>query len=181
MVLDEPTNDLDMDSLDLLQEMIADYAGTVLLVSHDRNFLDRTVTSTIAIEDGGAAMEYPGGYSDYLRQRPQITAGGRPSSKRDSAGKPKTKPIRDAPRIPRRKLSYNQQRALEQLPDFIATLESRIEALEATLADSGLYSRDRDAFERAGADLAAARETLSATEDEWLELQILRDAIDSDR
>jgi ATP-binding cassette subfamily F protein uup len=170
LVLDEPTNDLDMDTLDLLQELLADYEGTILLVSHDRDFLDRVVTSTIAVEGDGSAAEYPGGYSDYLRQRPRST-GDRPEIR---ASKPsgKEKPKRAEGR---KKLSYNQQRALEQLPGRIQEFETKISELEAALADPGFYARDPEAFDRTAATLSAAQEALARAEEEWLELELLRE------
>jgi ATP-binding cassette subfamily F protein uup len=174
LVLDEPTNDLDMDTLDLLQELLADYEGTILLVSHDRDFLDRVVTSTIAAEGGGSAMEYPGGYSDYLRQRP---GGGQsePGSRPEKSTR-KEKPKRSAER---RKLGYKQQRALEQLPGKIDALEKEIAALEVRLADPALYARDPSAFDDTAAALTKAREDRAAAEEEWLELEMLREEQES--
>ena len=173
LVLDEPTNDLDMDTLDLLQEMLADYEGTIMLVSHDRDFLDRVVTSTIALEGDGTAVEYPGGYADYLRQRPDRAEA---KQRRPPAG-----PATGRPRQPRRKLSFKQQHALEQLPARMAELEKQIVELEATLADAGLYDRDPAAFDQAAAALSAAREARAATEEEWLELEMLREEMESKR
>ena len=174
LVLDEPTNDLDMDTLDLLEELLADYEGTILLVSHDRDFLDRVVTSTIAVEGGGSAMEYTGGYSDYLRQRAgggEVGAESRPGK---SARKEKPKPSAD-----RRKLGYKQQRALEQLPGKIEALEKEIAALETKLADPALYARDPAAFDDTAAALTTAREDRAAAEEEWLVLELLREEQDS--
>ena len=174
LVLDEPTNDLDMDTLDLLQELLADYGGTILLVSHDRDFLDRVVTSTIVVEGDGSAVEYPGGYSDYLRQRPP--AGQPEPEARIAKSAGKEKPRRPAER---RKLSYNQQRALEQLPKKLDTLEKEIEALEAKLADPRLYARDAAAFNEATTALGRAQQEKAAAEEEWLELEMLREEIES--
>ena len=174
LVLDEPTNDLDMDTLDLLQELLADYEGTILLVSHDRDFLDRAVTSTIAVGGGGSAMEYPGGYSDYLRQRPGSSApaaGARPG--KSARGE---KPRRPAER---RKLGYKQQRALEQLPRRIEALEKEIAELEEKLADPALYARDPSGFDDTAAALTRAREDKAAAEEEWLELEMLREEQES--
>jgi ATP-binding cassette subfamily F protein uup len=168
LVLDEPTNDLDMDTLDLLQELLAEYDGTLLLVSHDRDFLDRVVTSTIALEGDGRATEYPGGYGDYLRQRPA-----------PAAEKPKPAAAGPAPGRPRpaaRRLGYRQQRALAELPKRIAALELEIGGLEAALADSRLYERDPAGFKTAADRLSAARAELSAAETEWLELELLRES-----
>ncbi len=174
LVLDEPTNDLDMDTLDLLQEMLADYDGTVLVVSHDRDFLDRVATSTIAVEGDGTASEYPGGYSDYLRQRPTGKALRAGSTKGGTKAAP-TRPVAAT----RRKLSYKEQRALELLPGRIAALEAEIAGLEGQMADPLHYARDRAGFERIAKRAAAARGELSAAEEEWLALEMLRDEIAS--
>ncbi len=174
LVLDEPTNDLDMDTLDLLQELLADYEGTVLLVSHDRDFLDRVVTSTIAVEGEGSAMEYPGGYSDYLRQRPDGGEAGIESRPEKSARREKPKPSGE-----RRKLSYNQQRALQRLPGDIDALEKQIAALEARLADPALYARDPAGFDDTATALTRAREDKAAAEEAWLELEMLRETFES--
>jgi ATP-binding cassette subfamily F protein uup len=168
LVLDEPTNDLDMETLDLLQEMLSDYEGTVLLVSHDRDFLDRIVTSTIALESDGAAVEYPGGYADYLRQRP----GGAARAAGKTAGKPAAA---ERPRAPRRRLSYNQQRALELLPARMDGLRDTIAGLEDKLADPALFASDPGAFEGTAGELSEARAAFAAAEEEWLELEVLRE------
>ncbi len=177
LVLDEPTNDLDMETLDLLQELLADYEGTILLVSHDRDFLDRVVTSTIAVEGDGSTMEYPGGYTDYLRQRPgggKARTASRPAEASGASGKGKPK----RPGV-RGKLSYNQQRALEQLPGKINALETEIAAMEAKLADAQLYARDPMAFNNATAALTKAQQEKGAAEEEWLEIEMLREEIES--
>ncbi len=174
LVLDEPTNDLDMDTLDLLQELLADYEGTILLVSHDRDFLDRVVTSTIAVEGGGSAMEYPGGYSDYLRQRPGGGGVGTESRPEKSARREKPNP----PGV-RRKLGYNQQRALDRLPGEIDALEKQVAALEAKLADPTLYARDPVGFDDTAAALTKARDDKAEAEEEWLKLEMLREEQES--
>jgi ATP-binding cassette subfamily F protein uup len=159
LVLDEPTNDLDMDTLDLLQEMLADYPGTLLLVSHDRDFLDRTVASTIVVEGDGSAVEYAGGYSDYIAQRKAQPAAPRSAEPARAAAPAAAAPPRDKPR---QRLGYIDQRDLELLPERVATLEAEIRALETTLGDATLYQRDRQAFERATARIEAARAELEA-------------------
>jgi len=166
-VLDEPTNDLDMDTLDLLQETLADYPGTVLLVSHDRDFLDRVVTSTIALEGDGSAIEYAGGYSDYLAQRrpPPIAVGARPA-------KPTVARAPAPPPSAPTRLSYRDERERTLLPERIAALDAERAQLEATLADPGLYARDADGFARAAARLDAVRLELGAAEERWLELEL---------
>jgi ABC transport system ATP-binding/permease protein len=168
LILDEPTNDLDTDTLDLMQEMLADYDGTVLLVSHDRDFLDRVVTSTIVMAGDASAVEYPGGYSDYLRQCPAPVAKKAPRPAATVREKPKSRPT---------KLTYKQQRLLEQLPGKIAGLEQDISALETKLNDPGLYDRDPKAFDAAAARLAQARQDLATAEDQWLEIEMLREEL----
>ena len=171
LVLDEPTNDLDMDTLDLLPEMLADYPGTLLLVSHDRDFLDKTVNGTIAMEGDGTAIEYAGGYSDYMAQRRARAAprAGTPPPERKAA--PRTRGA-----APRQRLGYKDQRDLELLPERIAALEAEIAELEARLADPTLYLQDRAAFDRATARIAEARAELDAAETRWLELDARREA-----
>jgi ATP-binding cassette subfamily F protein uup len=175
LVLDEPTNDLDMDTLDLLQEMLADYQGTLLLVSHDRDFLDKTVASTIVMEGDGSAVEYAGGYSDYVAQRkgrPVARAAEAPAAGAARAAAPP--PPRERPR---QRLGYKDQRDLELLPERVAALEAEIRTLEAALGDATLYQRDRAAFERASARIEAARAELEAAETRWFELEARRDAL----
>jgi ATP-binding cassette subfamily F protein uup len=175
LVLDEPTNDLDLDTLDLLQEMIADYPGTVLLVSHDRDFLDRTVSSVLVSEGDGRWVEYAGGYSDMVFQR------GRGVEARtvEKVPKPKTEraPALTAPAV-RRKLSFNEQHDLKTLPRRIADIESKVAKLQATLSDPTLYARDSALFERASSTLAGLQEELAAAEDRWLSLEMLRDELE---
>jgi ATP-binding cassette subfamily F protein uup len=175
LVLDEPTNDLDLETLDLLQELLADYAGTLLLVSHDRDFLDRVVTSTVAYEGDGRWTEYAGGYSDMLVQRGADLERLESAPSLSKAGLPEKKPAASGPK---KKLSYNQKRALEILPIRMEELQSVISSLEATLSDIGLYARDPKKFENATADLTARQSELDAAEEEWLELEVLREAIE---
>ena len=175
LVLDEPTNDLDLETLDLLQERLADYAGTVLLVSHDRDFLDRVVTSTIASEGGGRWVEYAGGYADMLAQRAsRRSETGLRSSKRPPAKRSEQRPA-ERPR----RMNFNDQRALEQLPDQIAALQARVAELNAALAASDLYTRDRARFTTTTEALAAARDELAAAEERWLTLEMLREEIEA--
>jgi ABC transport system ATP-binding/permease protein len=175
LVLDEPTNDLDMETLDLLQERLAEYPGTVLLVSHDRDFLDRVVTSVIVSEGKGRWVEYAGGYSDMLAQRPASSAAPPANGERSP---------RVAARLPAsvsarpRRMSYSEQRALETLPARIASLQARVEALNGELADPRLYARDPDQFTAKTAALATAHDELSAAEDQWLTLEMRREEIE---
>ena len=179
LILDEPTNDLDMDTLDLLQGLLADYAGTLILVSHDRDFLDKTVSSTIVLEGDGRVKEYAGGYADYLFQRRDGPAvADRPAdSPRKSIGKAAREPAGKSG--PATRLSYRDRRALDLLPDEMAALEAEIAALEAELSDRGLYAADPARFAQAAARLEAARAELSAAEDRWLTFETLREEIES--
>ena len=167
MILDEPTNDLDLETLDLLQEMLADYQGTVLLVSHDRDFLDRVVTSTVAAEGGGKWQEYAGGYSDMLIQR------GTPSSVKAEARKRAA--VADAPKAAApKKMSFKQQHELGQLPDLIAKLQADIVRYQRVLTDANLYTRDRKKFDATTSGLTQAETALARAEERWLELEMLR-------
>jgi ATP-binding cassette subfamily F protein uup len=175
LVLDEPTNDLDLETLDVLEEMLSAYQGTVLLISHDRDFLDRVVSGVIVPEGGGVWTEYAGGYSDMLAQRGEDLT-------RKPGAKPK-EPAREksaasAPRAAKRKLTFNDKHALETLPRTMAALEKKIHALQETLHDPGLFTRDRAAFDRASAGLTAAHAELAAAEEKWLALEILREEIE---
>ncbi|MCV0394199.1 MAG: ABC-F family ATP-binding cassette domain-containing protein [Rhizobiaceae bacterium] len=179
LVLDEPTNDLDMETLDLLQELVAGFPGTVILVSHDRDFLDRTVTSTIAPADDGRWIEYAGGYADMLAQR---GSGFGSASRTKPADRPRSdKPAASAPgraQASPRKLSYKQKFALETLPGRIADTEKTIAELEAVMADPDLYARDPSRFASAAGKLDRLRSDLAAMEEEWLELEMLREEVE---
>ncbi|MEI7572403.1 MAG: ABC-F family ATP-binding cassette domain-containing protein [Phenylobacterium sp.] len=172
LVLDEPTNDLDMDTLDLLEEALGDYAGTLLLVSHDRDFIDRLASSTIALNGRGDIVETPGGWRDFEAQNPGFlapVASRAPVPARRTAERPvATPPARPA------KLSYRDQRRLEAAEALIAGLPAQIAALELRLSDSGLYGRDPGSFTRLTAELAGARDRLDAAETEWLEIEELK-------
>ncbi len=175
IVLDEPTNDLDADTLDLLQEALADYDGTVLLVSHDRDFLDRLVTSTIALEGDGTAIEYAGGYSDYLLQRgPRETLAAAPPTRREKVA---ATPREAAPA--KQRLGYKRERALAELPKKMDALHAEMAALGEALADPALYTRDPKGFAAKTARLGAAQAELDAAETEWLELEMLREELKS--
>lgn len=176
LVLDEPTNDLDLETLDLLQEMIADYPGTVIVVSHDRDFLDRVATSILAFEGEGRWTEYAGGYSDMVRQR-----GSGASTPLSSSPTPKPKSVAaDKPAPERRKkLSFNQQHALKTLPGQIEKLQAEIATLQTRLADPDFYVRDAAGFAKTSAALSAAETALEAAETNWLELELLREELES--
>jgi len=176
LVLDEPTNDLDLETLDLLEEMIDDYPGTALLVSHDRDFLDRTVSAVVVAEGGGRWNVYAGGYSDMVAQRGEgVTA--RTVAKETKA--PREKADTPAVTAPKARLSFKDKHALERLPARIAALEDEIAKLSGTIADSELYARDRAAFDRASAALASVQAELAAAEDEWLRLEALREEMEA--
>jgi ATP-binding cassette subfamily F protein uup len=173
LVLDEPTNDLDLETLDLLEETLADYPGTILLVSHDRAFLNGVATSIVAPDGNGRWIEYVGGYDDMLSQR-----GAAPGA---AASKPATKPSAPAaPKtVPAAKLSFKEKFALENLPAQIASLEARIAALKSALGDAALFAKDPAAFARSAAELQEAEQALSLAEEEWLALEIKREALEN--
>jgi len=176
LVLDEPTNDLDVETLDLLQELVDDYEGTVLVVSHDRDFIDRVATTTIAMEGDGRAVVYAGGWSDYLSQRRETGAPEAAPRSRTTGGEAAATPA--APRRSARgpRLSFGQAHRLERLPAEIDRLVAEIARLEAALADPELYVRDPVRFARATEALAGRQAALAAAEEEWLELEALREA-----
>jgi ABC transport system ATP-binding/permease protein len=180
LVLDEPTNDLDMETLDLLQELVAGFAGTVLLVSHDRDFLDRTVTSVIAPDGGGRWIEYAGGYSDMLEQRGGARLDERKARPRavEADGVRADKSAKEVTRSSAKRLSYKQKFALESLPKRMEDASGRIRALEAKLHDPALFARDPDAFGKTAAALEKERAALVGMEEEWLELEMLREEIE---
>ncbi len=174
LVLDEPTNDLDTDTLDLLQELLAEFGGTLLLVSHDRDFLDKTVTSTIVLPGDGSATEYAGGYADAMAQRGQAAV--RAGVTRAAPARPASAPQR--PPRPRQQLSYNEQRELDLLPERIAKLEAELDRLETMLADPDLFVRDAEAFRSAAAQLETARRELGEAEELWLALEHKRSELE---
>ncbi len=178
LVLDEPTNDLDLETLDVLEEMIGDYAGTVLLISHDRDFLDRCVDGVIVPEGNGKWVEYAGGYTDMLAQRGEDVKKSRGTAAVKPVAAEKAKPARPTGEPARRKLSFNDKHALETLPAKIAVLESEIGRLQKLMADSTLYGRDRAAFDKTSTALAAAQSELAAAEERWLELELRRGEIE---
>jgi len=166
LVLDEPTNDLDLETLDLLQEVIADYAGTVMIVSHDRDFLDRTVTVTLGLDGSGTVDAVVGGYADWERKRNERRAPRPVAAARSASPSPTSAP----PKAPRTKLSYKDQRDYDRLPSVIEALDAAIARDEAAMADPGLYARDAAAFDRLNRAVAAARAEKDAAEERWLEL-----------
>jgi ATP-binding cassette subfamily F protein uup len=172
LVLDEPTNDLDMDTLDLLEDMLADYDGTLILVSHDRDFIDRLATSTLALNGSGRAAETPGGWQDFIRQNPdffaEISRKEAQKIKADAAPpKAPATPARSAPK----KLSYKDQKRLDDLDRLMPQWSAEIRRLEKALGDPTLYSRDPKGFDATMKKLDAVRADLEAGEMEWLELE----------
>lgn len=180
LILDEPTNDLDMETLDLLQEFIADFAGTVLLVSHDRDFLDRTVTHMLAPQGDGKWVLYAGGYSDMMAQRKNIELVQRKELQKPTA-RNHTKPTSSRTETPVRKLSYKQVYALEKLPEQIAVLQSEIKKIEEELCDPALYGCDKDRFGNLSTALAEKKKICMQKEEEWLELELLREEIEKEQ
>jgi ABC transport system ATP-binding/permease protein len=178
LILDEPTNDLDLETLDVLEELLGDYVGTVLVISHDRDFLDRTVNAVIAPEGNGRWQEYAGGYTDMLAQRGADVA---PKASPRAGAVCESSPAQrnsDVRPSARRRLSFHEQHALKTLPDVIAGLETRIRVLQKRLDDPTLYGRDRATFESASKALATAQADLAAAEERWLELEMLREEVE---
>ena len=179
LVLDEPTNDLDIETLDLLQELLADYAGTVILVSHDRDFLDRVVTSVIAAEGNGKWVEYAGGYSDMMTQR-----GGDLRARR-SAGKLRKNDASEESKAPKakpaasNKMTYRDKHALETLPARMEEIQKEIDAHQATMADPDLFRSDPARFDATAKAMQAAETALAAAEEQWLELEMKREELES--
>jgi ATP-binding cassette subfamily F protein uup len=178
LILDEPTNDLDMDTLDMLEEILSEYKGTLIIVSHDRDFLDQTVSKIIAFEGNGIIEGCIGGYSDYLKMKKDRARANAPkkvekaSAKKDAETSVVTA-VTAAPK-PVKKLTYKLQFEMENLPKKIRLLEEEIAALEKILADSELYARDKNAFHHASHRLGYAREELDEFELRWLELDELQ-------
>ena len=173
LVLDEPTNDLDLETLDLLQEMLADYPGTLILVSHDRDFLDRVCTSILMSEGKGRWVEYAGGYSDMVAQR-GAGVDRRPNAATRMAGARPVVPATVAAPLARR-MTFRDRHLLETLPDLMAAVTRDIAKLEAVLAEPGLYSRDRARYDKAAALLADLQSRQALNEDNWLRLEMLRE------
>ncbi len=172
LVLDEPTNDLDIETLELLEGLLVEYSGTVLLVSHDRAFLNDVVTSTLAVEPGGAVAEYDGGYDDYVRQRPSSNAA-------DTKGPPAPPPTSGKPPAPaeprRRKLSFKEKRELESLPAKIEELEASCSALHEAMADPAHYRKPPAEIAEAKAKLAEVEAELKQTYERWESLEGLEE------
>ena len=182
LVLDEPTNDLDLETLDVLEEMLADYAGTVILISHDRDFLDRAVNSVLVPEGEGRWVEYAGGYADMLAQRGADLAGTKTATGSKAGLKPSRGPETGQPpsigKTAKRRLSFKEKHALANLPGEIAAMQNSIRRFQKQLDDPGLYARNRQGFTQASEALVAAQAQLAAAEERWLELELLREEIE---
>jgi ABC transport system ATP-binding/permease protein len=176
MVLDEPTNDLDIETLDLLQELLGDYPGTILLVSHDRDFLDRVATSVIVGDGDGRWVEYAGGYSDMVAQRGYGLAGPLAAPVAATEKADKSPPAERA--TPKRKLGFKEKRALETLPGRIEKFRADLDQLERKLADADFPAREPAAFAAATKAYGELRDALAGAEDEWLGLEILREELE---
>lgn len=190
LVLDEPTNDLDMETLDLLQEIVSNYPGTVVLVSHDRDFLDRTVSSTLApanpFAPDGKWIEYAGGYSDMLAQQKEVAqaekkqkkanapkaAGGKSSNDKSAGNKSQAHKSTG-------KLSFKQKYALENLPIQMEEAESKASKIEAKMADGNFYTTDPEGFAKAAKELETIKQSIIQMEEEWLELEMLREELEA--
>jgi ATP-binding cassette subfamily F protein uup len=184
LVLDEPTNDLDMDTLDLLEELLADYQGTLLLVSHDRDFIDRLATSTIALDGRGRVVETPGGWQDFIRQNPGFFTAVASAAPLPAAAKAPSAPVpipAPAPASPNKaavvKLTYKDSHRLTELETLVPRLTDHIRTLEERLHDPQLYARDKVGFDRLMQELGRTRAQLAAAEEEWLALEEKREAI----
>ena len=172
LVLDEPTNDLDMETLELLQEVIADYPGTVVIISHDRDFVDRTVTALLVFEDDGRIIPHAGGYSDYLARRSQTIARKEARSK-NSQPKEKPRSAREA------KLSFKDKHALETLPGEIAALEETIGPPRRPSLTPILFATNPDRFAQLAKTLEDSRADLSRKEEQWLDIEMRREEIEA--
>ena len=174
LLLDEPTNDLDMDTLDLLQEMLSDYDGTILIVSHDRDFLDKIVTSIIYMKGDGKVEEYVGSYSDLLERFGKQPA---TAAKNKPAGKNRNEPSSERKETSRGRLSYNQQRLLQVLPQQIAALEQKIENAKNDLCEPTLYQNDPDRFYELTRQLEEWEKQKEDDENQWLEISLLAEEL----
>jgi ATP-binding cassette subfamily F protein uup len=177
LVLDEPTNDLDLETLDLLQELLADYAGTVIVVSHDRDFLDRVTTAVLWAEGDGRFTEYAGGFSDAVAQR-----GADIKSKARAAAVPARSKAREQETSrpnEQKKLSFKDKHALETLPGKMDAARARIDEIKRALADPALYARDQARFTALTGELGRVSADLGVMEDRWLELEILRESLEA--
>jgi ATP-binding cassette subfamily F protein uup len=167
LILDEPTNDLDMETLEVLETRLAEYTGTLIVVSHDREFLDNVVTSTVVFEEGGRLEQYVGGYSDWLRQGHELAEVDKPDT---AGGAKRGEPDSDGG-APARKLSYNEQRELDQLPGRIEALESRFSELETQISDGDFYTQPHEETKPVLDEFADTQSKLDRALERWTELE----------
>ena len=175
LVLDEPTNDLDIETLEVLEQKLCDYTGTLIVVSHDREFLDNVVTSTVVFEEDGRVQEYVGGYSDWLKQGHKLAETDSPeiaeAKRREANARRKNKA--------KKKLSYNEQRELDQLPSQIESVEAKITAMQTEIADPDFYAQDNALVQNELLKLKELETSLEALVQRWGELETQRDAFQS--
>ena len=173
--MDEPTNDLDVETLELLEELLGEYTGTLLLVSHDRDFIDNVVTSTLVMEGDGVIGEYVGGYSDWQRYAASVAApAAAPAAKPATAAPAAAAPAAAAaatPAPPKRKLAYKEARELEQLPKTIEKLEGDVEGLTSAMNDPSFYTRSSAEVTAHTQQLAKVQAELDAAYARWEELE----------
>ena len=167
LVMDEPTNDLDMETLELLEELLLEYHGTLLLVSHDRAFLNSVVTSTLVFEGNGSVVEYVGGFDDWLRQRPEV-------GQRVTVKKPVQRAIPEKPRVQSKKLGYKEQRELESLPEKIESLEQKLASLQSELTAPCFYQQDGSVISAINRRMAAVESELTDSYRRWEELEEIK-------
>ncbi len=175
LVLDEPTNDLDIETLELLEEIILNFDGTILLVSHDRTFLDSVVTSTLVFESKGELKEYVGGYKDWLRQRPAREDAAKAVNQKSEPSPKKTEAVAEATSKPK-KLSYKLQRELEMLPAQLEEAEAALEAIQEETSAPDFYQKDHETVSAKLAELAEQEQQLEALMERWVELEAMQEA-----
>lgn len=174
LVLDEPTNDLDMETLDLLEEMLAEYEGTLILVSHDRDFVDRLATSTLGLNGSGQAAESPGGWSDFIREHPDFFSRKSNTAPTKGGG---SAPVAPSPKRPAPKLSFKDQRRLDEAVGEMERLPNEISDLERRLADPALYTKDPARFQALTLELEAVRQRLVKAEEDWIAIEERRESL----
>jgi ATP-binding cassette subfamily F protein uup len=175
LVLDEPTNDLDIETLEVLEQKLCDYSGTLIVVSHDREFLDNVVTSTVVFEDDGRIQEYVGGYSDWLRHGKQLAEADNPFEAKERKQAAAERKRQQKPT----KLSYKDQRELDRLPTEIESLEATVATLQQAAAEPGFYVQDQGVIQSTLRDLADAEALLESRIERWSELEQLRETFRS--
>ena len=171
LVMDEPTNDLDIETLEVLEARLAEFDGTLLLVSHDRTFLDNVVTSVLVFEDDGLVHEYVGGYEDWARRGRRLAEVERPRDEPKASPRPKPAPNPRSTKPDRKRLSYNEQRELDALPDRIEELETRVAALQEQISDPAFYQGEQADVQATLAEFAEVSEALEAAVERWAELE----------